>query len=347
MKIIYRLIIVSVIFNISISYAQHVEEVPKPEISEFIDSLFMELSYKRDSGFYTAIAILENGLKKANTEFEIHKITFNLGFLYTQTDQIDKCIDMWLSANRKGICYNYQFGDNPSPPYLSSYKGNSRFLAFIRKNDSLLNQISKDSKTAYFVNLPIGYDKSNTYPLVIVMHGGVGNFYRTFENWQSETIRDKFISVYPQGREAKDSFYRSYGDNGIEDITEVYKQVIHKYSVDTTSVILAGQSAGGALSLGLINGHIQARGLLLAFPVKPGDFDFYSAQRLSNSFARIFMICGEEDKIFYPGQIELSTMLDSARVENRFISYPNLGHEFPDDFESQIDIGLEFILDND
>lgn len=341
-----KLILISLLFNIATGYSQNVREVPKLEDTGFIDSLFTELSSKRDSGFYAAIEILERGLKCSDTDFEIHKITFNLGFLYTQTNQLDKCIDMWLSANRQGICYNFHLSDNPSPPFLSSYAGNVRFLEFIQKNDSLINEISKDSETEYFVNLPTGYDKSNRYPLVIVLHGGVGNFYRTFENWQSKTINDKFISVYTQGRNMKDSFFRSYGNEGIEDITEVYSQIINKYSVDTTSVILAGQSAGGALSLELINGHIQARGLLLAFPVKPGDFNISRAQRLKNSSTRIFMICGEQDKIFYPGQLELFTLLDSAKVENRFISYPNLGHGFPDDFNSQIDIGLEFILNN-
>lgn len=302
---------------------------------------------KKDSGFYTAIDILEHGLKSVDTDFEIYKITFNLGFLYTQTNQFDKCLDMWMSANRQGICYNYHFGNNPSPDYLNSYKGNIRFLEFIRKNDSLLNEISSDPKTEYFVYVPTGYDKSHKYPLVIVMHGGVGNFYRTFENWQSKTIMNKFISVYPQGRYMKDSFFRSYGNERIEDISEIYSQVKNRYSVDTSLVILAGQSAGGALSLGLINGQIQAKGLLLAFPVKPSNFDISRAQRLRNSATRIFMICREQDKSFYPGQVELSTLLDSAKVENRFISYPNLGHEFPENFDYQIDMGLEYILVND
>lgn len=342
-----KLIIISLLFNIAIGYSQNVKEVSKPEDSGFIDSLFAEFSSKRDSGYYTAIDILERGLKCADTDFEIYKITFNLGFLYTQTNQLDKCIDMWMSVNRQGICYNYHFGDNPNPSYLSSYINNVRFLEFIRKNDSLLNEISKNSKTEYFVNLPTGYDKSHKYPLVIVMHGGVSNFYRTFENWQSKTIKDKFISVYTQGRNMKDSFFRSYGNEGMEDITEVYSQVINKYSVDTALVILAGQSVGGALSLRLINKQLQAKGLLLAFPVKPREFDISRAQRLKDSSARIFMICGEQDKNFYPGQIELFTLLDSAKVENKFISYPNLGHDFPDNFDSQIDIGLKFILDND
>ena len=57
-------------------------------------------------------------------------------------------------------------------------------------------------------------------------------------------------------------------------------------------------------------------------------------------------ICGSQDKNFYPGQLELSSLLDSAKVENKFITYPDLGHAFPDDFRFQIDQELMFILDS-
>ena len=346
MNISQKIIILSLLLNIICAYSQNVQEVQKPTDMEFLDSVFAELLSKRDSGFYTGIDILEGGLKSATTDFELHKITFNLAFLYTETKQYDKCIDMWSSANRQGICYNYRLGDNPHPPYLASYTENARFLEFLQENDSLIKKISKDSKAEYFLNLPSGYNKLQKYPLLIVMHGGTGNFYRTYENWQSGVIKDKFITVYTQGRYYRDSFFRSYGNEGIDDIKEIYAQVRNNYSVDTSSVILAGQSAGGELSLNLINGHVQAKGLFLAFPVKPSDFDFSRAQKLNTSSERIYMVCGEQDKRFYPGQAELSNLLDSANVENKVIHYPELGHGFPADFEHQLDLGLEFILNN-
>lgn len=343
-NIMHKLILIVLLFNVVISYSQNVREIPKPEDTGFIDSLFTELRSKRDSGLYTAIDILENGLKNVDNDFEIYKITSNLGALYTLTNQYDKCINIWLSANKQGICYDFQINKNTYPPYLSAYKDNQIFYDFIRKNDSLRNVISINSKAEYFVNLPIEYDKSKKYPLVIILHGGVSNFYNTFENWKSEDLQTKYITVYPQGREVRGSFERSYGNYGIQDVLEVHNQVLNKYSIDTASVILSGQSAGGALSIELLNGQMQAKGLLLAFPVKPEDFDIIDARNMSDSSIRVYMICGEQDKHFYPGQLELSLLLDSANVENRVIKYPNLGHDFPVDFKSQIDLGIKFIL---
>jgi dienelactone hydrolase len=341
----YKLIFFGLVFNMTICYSQNVIEIEQPEITDEIEILFTELRANRDSGFYKGIEILENGLKRAKTDFETYKIVLNLGFLYTKTEQFDKCLDTWLAANKKGICFEFQVSNDPDPFYLSAYKDNKRFTDFIERNDSLLVDISNDAKAEYFVNLPINYDKTKKYPVIIILHGGVGSYYRTFENWQSDLIKNDFISVYPQGQEIKGSFARRYGDSGIDDITMIYTQVIRRYSVDTTSLILAGQSAGGALSLGLANNKLFSKGLLLAFPVKPGDFDIQRAESLKASSVRVFMICGEQDKYFYSGQLELSRLLDSAKVDNKFIKYPNLGHDFPDDFNMQIDQGLKYILD--
>ena len=70
------------------------------------------------------------------------------------------------------------------------------------------------------------------------------------------------------------------------------------------------------------------------------------AKSLKENSVRVIMICGEQDKNFYAGQQELSRLLDSANVENRFIKYPNLGHGFPDDFNIQINQGLKNILNS-
>ena len=340
-----RLIFLAIFFNATICYSQNVVEVEKPDFNDEIEVLFAELKANREAGFNKSIEILEKGLDLAKNDYETHRIVLNLGFLYTKTEQLDKCLDMWIAAGMKGICFNFRTGDNPYPAYLSDYKNNERFPDFIKANDSILEEVSKNSKAEYFVNLPANYDASKKYPVIIVLHGGFGNYYRTYTNWHADLIQNDFIAVYPQGRTVKGSFARRYGLSGIDDISNIYDQVRKKYSVDTESLILAGQSAGGLLSLGLVNNGLNAKGLFLAFPVKPRDFDIQSAEKLKESSVRVVMICGEQDRTFYAGQLELSKLLDSAKVENRFIPYPNLGHGFPDDFKSQLDQGLKFILD--
>jgi hypothetical protein len=51
-----------------------------------------------------------------------------------------------------------------------------------------------------------------------------------------------------------------------------------------------------------------------------------------------------KDERFFPEQQEMSIILDSAKVDNRFMKYPDLDHGFPNDFSEQIDKGLLFLI---
>ena len=124
-------------------------------------------------------------------EYEKYKIIFNLGYLYAATKQYDKSIDMWLSANEEGIIFPFIIKkDNEFPPYLSEYSDNKRFQDFIILNDSLKISAAKNSKAEYFVNLPVNFNPDNKYPLIIILHGGIGNNYATYINWDSKKIKN-------------------------------------------------------------------------------------------------------------------------------------------------------------
>ena len=211
-------------------------------------------------------------------------------------------------------------------------------------NDSLKKRANANSETEYFVNLPLNYNVNCKYPLIIVLHGGSGNNNKAFYDWESKMINNDFISVYPRGRTLEGSYTNRYGQTGINDIKEIYQQIIEKYSIDTSLIILAGQSLGGNLAIQLSYNNFPAKGLFLAFPVKPEDFDYKKASELKKKNLKIVMICGQRDNEFFNGQQEMANILDSVKVENRFIKYPDLGHYFPVDFSGQLDNGLQYII---
>lgn len=325
---------------------QNVTETKPHEFSKAFGETFEKLAQSRDSGYSVAIGIFENGLKNTVSNYEKYRMILNIGFLYTATKQYDKAIDMWNAENREGICLPFVLENMTFPGYLSEYLTNKRFQDFIENNKVLRNKANENSKAEYFVNLPENYNPDRKYPLIIVMHGGFGDNNSTYVNWDSKSIKNEFISVFPQGKEVIGTFTRKFGKTGIEDIKEIYRRVLSEYPVDTSKIILAGQSAGGELAIRLTYNDIPAAGLLLAFPVKPKEFDYTKAVDFKNRNIRIIMMCGEKDEIFYAGQRDMSAILDSAGVENRFISNPDLGHDFPSDFREQIDNRLVFLTDN-
>ncbi|NOQ26800.1 MAG: hypothetical protein GQ564_15680 [Bacteroidales bacterium] len=335
-----NLLLLIIILNVQYTFGQNVIEVEKPIIPIHHVKIFETL----DTSLVKNIEVLEKKLKEANSNFEVYQIAKYLGYFYTINDQKEESIELWNSLNKLGIILPFRMSENPHPQYLSNYLNNDSFMKFIKFNEKLKNEASDSSKVEYFVNLPKDYNPQRKYPLIIVLHGRIGNFYATYTNWKSSVIRDSCISIYAKGKIIVGSFTHSFGSTGIGDIKEIYRQVAQKYPINNEQVILAGQSQGGNLSIKLACDSITASGLLLAFPVKPNDFDFEKAKEIKEKGVRVIMICGEKDYKFFEGQLELARLLDSAHVESRVFKYPELGHRFPDDFSEQIDRGIFYLI---
>jgi predicted esterase len=334
-----NLLLLLVSINFQIVLGQNVIEKIKPVNFDMNAELFASL----DTSLIGNIAKLENGLKNSTDNFDKHMIYQYLGYFYTAANQDLKCLNMWDSLNQAGIIMPFELTGEPFPDYIAKYVDNEQFLKFMTKNENLKNEATKTSSTEYFVSLPMNYDSTKSYPLIIILHGGIGNYYDTYSNWESKIMTEKFISVYPQGREIYGSYSRRYGVTGIKDIIEVYEQVKQKYSVNSEQIILAGQSRGGYLSIKLSYESIPVKGLLLAFPVKPEDFDIKKADLLKKRNTGVVMFCGEKDLSFITGQKELAAIMDSVNLTNKCYFHPDLGHEFPKDFSEQLDNGLIFL----
>jgi len=339
-----KIIPLIIIFNTCVVFGQQVVEIRKVEPSQQFKETFEDLKLYSDSGLAIKIGILEKSLSATKHEYEKYRIIIKLGNYYTASEQYDKATDMWIAANKAGIIFPFDLKKKGNYRYIQKYADNKRFLYFMALNDSLKQKANATSKAEYFVKVPENYDPSDKYPLIIILHGGWGNSYSVFNDWNAEMITNSFIAVYPQGRQIIGSYTRKYGPTGLKDITEIYNQVINKYAVDTSKIVLAGQSLGGELSLRLSHNNIPVQGLLLAFPVKPKDFNYRKAIELKIKDVRIVMICGQQDKRFFSGQQEMESILETADVDYKFITYPDLGHWFPKDFSEQLDNGLHYIL---
>jgi predicted esterase len=342
-----KLLVLLLICNSCLIFGQNVVEVKRIILSKEFNETAQKARQLRDSNVYKRIDNLENGLKNAKSDYEKYRIIFRtLGSCYTSSKQYDKAIDLWIAANKEGIFFPFEFSkDYIWPSDLSNYTNNKRFEHFLITNDSLRKSANSNRKAEYFVNLPENYNPNTKYPLIIILHGGSGDNNYLPNEWDSKILKNSFVSVYPHGRFAEGSYAFSFGQTGIDDIKEIYNQVISKYPINTSKIIFAGQSDGGRLATQLAYNNIPINGLFLAFPVIPGDFNYEKAIELKKRNLKIVMICGERDSGFFPGQQEMSRILDSAKVENRFIKYPDLGHYFPNDFTEQLDKGLQFLID--
>lgn len=112
-------------------------------------------------------------------------------------------------------------------------------------------------RVAYNVVIPEGYDASKKYPILWLLHGYGGNKddWLRLSDLVEQVQRYPFIVVLPS---AENSWYvNSASKPGAAYETfmtvDLYDDVVHRYSVDTTRQAIAGLSMGGygAVTLGL------------------------------------------------------------------------------------------------
>lgn len=114
----------------------------------------------------------------------------------------------------------------------------------------------------YIVHLPTGYTNEQPYPLVFVLHGGMGNANRAIRISQMNPTADSegFIVVYPNGTgKRKDKFLhwndgsqRSGQQANTVDDTAFFRQLITQlkqdYTIDSKRIYVTGISNGAMMA---------------------------------------------------------------------------------------------------
>ncbi len=332
-------------------YAQSMLELPyKPLNQEFINltKTLKEID-KTDSRRYVELC------NEALDKFEDRNIRFNLiywelSFYYSDMEQYDSCLNILKQGQDEGLFYYTRTNSEGRlfPPYLKELAKLDGYESFIDKNTALKDAANQHKSLEFMVQLPTGYTKNKKYPLMLIMHGGIGNISQLQHNYISEKLQKDFIVVYTQGDNYFGSFSRAYGrDNWKAQIKDVYHKIISKYTIDTTQVILAGPSAGGYRSLLLgLNNSIPSKGLLLSFAVYPRELDSTLFIKAAEKGLKVALLCGENDWAIQQ-QKKLGYYFDKYGIKNRFVVFPEEGHGFPDNWPYYLDTSLDFILEED
>ncbi len=110
-----------------------------------------------------------------------------------------------------------------------------------------------DSKSrSYSIHLPTNYNTLKTYPLVFVLHGGLGAGDKLIKSSKFTALSDKenFISVYPNGIKKSWADARNVtkasrmGVNDVKFISELVDKIAYKYSVNKEKIYAVGISNG-------------------------------------------------------------------------------------------------------
>ncbi|MCB2201139.1 hypothetical protein KQH26_00070 [bacterium] len=350
MKKISLLIVAAfILLCIQSSYTQKILELSyKPLDKEFISlkKTLKEINATDDQKSIELSLEALNEFTNINIRFDL--MVWELSVHYANLKQYNQCFEILKKGQQEGMFYYIRSGDRPFPAYTPELEKLDGYEAFLEKNQALKDEAGISSKAEFMVQLPDNYSETNRYPLMLIMHGGWGSIPAIQHSYISEKLKNEFIVAYFQGSIVRASGLRSFEMEGWQPkIRQGYEEIVAKYAVDTSRVIIGGPSAGGYRSLVLgLNHIIPASGLLLSFPVYPIETDSTFFINSAERGLKVALLCGENDWAIQQ-QKKLGYLLDKYGIRNRFVVFPEEGHGFPENWPYYLDTSVDYILSDD
>jgi predicted esterase len=187
-------------------------------------------------------------------------------------------------------------------------------------------------------------DTSHALPLFIGLHGRNGHNDSNLEYWEIARRRG-WLVLSPQSRQAlyPGGYYWDNSEQGLEDILFHFEEIAKIYIVDRSRIVIAGFSQGGGMAIySALSGKVGKCGFI-------GVGAFIAEPSLLNSLAgraksvRGYFVTGEKDRLLENIR-EIQKVLKENNIPFVEEAYPDMGHEFPPDFEKTFDKAIDFIF---
>jgi predicted esterase len=268
---------------------------------------------------------------------------FQTAVFYVMTGNPHKAMDVLESAQKEKIPFPIWPGAMP----MAKLQGEPRFKKIVEANSQLQAELSAAAKPDVFVQTPAGYSESNSYPLFLVLHhwnAAAAGFSRF---WQSKRAAKKYITAYVQSSQVvgPGTFGWSDFNKGKEDIKAVYDQIVEKYPIDISHVVVGGFSQGGMLAVHIALAEVlPAAGFVVLQPGgdTPGILKSEYIKKAAERGLCGTLITGAADR-YYKQQREMNTTFQNAGLDLRFIAKPGLGHGMPKGLPRLINAALKHI----
>ena len=187
-------------------------------------------------------------------------------------------------------------------------------------------------------------DIAGNLPLLISLHGRSGNKDSNLQFWEAACQRG-WLVLSPQSRQALFSGSYCWDDamKGLDDVLFHVKEIRKQYNIDPDRIVLAGFSQGSGMSIyAALSGKIGVRGFIGVgtFILEPEALVPLIAQ---SKPIRGYFVTGEKDNTLEKAKA-IQKILQEYNFPFAEKNYPDLGHEFPPDFDQTFDQAIEFIF---
>jgi len=185
------------------------------------------------------------------------------------------------------------------------------------------------------------------YPLLLALHGNSSNIADSERHWRS-TVEQGWLVALPQSSQPMGA--QTYGWNdrdwAVREITQHAATVREQYPIDSARVVVAGFSSGGGLAAWLaLSGKLPARGFIGVGPFLANVesvLPLIEAPR--EPLLRGYLVASQRDAYCYNVAQKLAELLPPHGIACELELHPDLGHDFPPEFERSLIKGLDFIM---
>jgi predicted esterase len=185
----------------------------------------------------------------------------------------------------------------------------------------------------------------STLPLLIALHGGGGNKEFNLKQWEVARRRG-WLVLSPQSTHS--IFPNAYWwaenlEQRIRDIQFHVDEILQSYPVNTGRIVTAGISQGSGMAIyAALSREIPAHGFISVAVGWP-DANQIAALAPRASHIRGYFVIGKRDRT-WPSAMEIQNILRENHISFDEEIHPDLGHEFPPDFEKSFEKGIDFIF---
>jgi predicted esterase len=224
---------------------------------------------------------------------------------------------------------------------LDSIRDLPAFKDLTAQSQSLWEVERGQVKPERTVLLPEG---SGPYPLLISLHGYSGDKDSNLEYWSS-ACQKGWIVLSPQSRWPlyPGAYFWADTESGINEILFHLGEIRRNYRIDAGRIVVGGFSQGSGMAiLAALSPKVPACGFI-GVGTWWGEMDAIHSAAKGAKASRGYFIDGLKDHTLERAR-EIQAVLNENRISFEEEIHPDIGHEFPADFEKSLEKALDFLL---
>jgi len=307
------------------------------DVQEFFKKSDTLFQFYQDGKYADALAIAE---KLAAEYPERGADTFFWRIcLLSITSQHEQALRVFAEALSQGVWWaEFRMRSDPD---LDSLQGNPEFERLVKLSEGMHIQAEANAKPKLVVYQPEG---TGPFPLLISLSPRGSHPALDFRDWKS-AIKLGWTLALPQSSQLASPLSHMWDDRekALTEIAGHVETLIEEYPIDSNRIVVAGYSQGGARAIELVMSQkLKVRGF---FAVVPGRLDLTELEQWAGSgVGRGVLISGGKDPRYEMFK-QVKEIFAKNKIPLMFEHYPEMAHEFPNDFEPVLERSLNFLCD--